>query len=99
MLKDFLTSAPIIQPPNWNLPFELMCDASDYVVGAILGQRVGKIPHVIYYALRTLNDAQLNYSTTKKELLSVIFPLDKFRPYLIGTKVIVYSDRTDKCLV
>ena len=91
-LKDLLTSAPIIQPPNWNLPFELMCDASNYAVGAVLGQRVGKIPHAIYYASRTLNDAQLNYSTTEKELLSVIFALDKFRSYLIGTKVIVYSD-------
>ena len=91
-LKDLLTSAPIIQPPNWNLPFELMCDASDYAVGAVLGQRVGKIPHAIYNASRTLNDAQFNYSTTEKELLSVIFALDKLRSYLIGTKVIVNSD-------
>ena len=91
-LKQFLTSAPIIQPPDWNLPFELMCDASDYAVGAVLGQRVNKIPHVIYYASRTLNDAQLNYSTTKKELLAVVFALDKFRSYLLGSKVIVFSD-------
>ena len=87
-----MTSAPVIQPPNWDLPFEIMCDASDYVVGAVLGQRVGKLPHVIYYASRTLNDAQLNYSTTEKELLAVIFALEKFRSYLIGSKVIVYSD-------
>ena len=71
-LKDLWTSALIIQPPNWNLPFELMCDASDYAVGAVPGQRVGKIPHAIYYASRTLNDARLNYSTTEKELLSII---------------------------
>ena len=70
-----------------------MCDASDYAVGAVLGQRVGKIPHAIYYASRTLNDAQLNHSTTEKELLSVIFALDKFRSYLIGTKVIVDACR------
>ena len=69
---------PSSNPPNWNLPFELMLDASDYAMGAILGQRVGEIPHAIYYASRTLNDAQLNYSTTEKELLSVIFALDKF---------------------
>ena len=49
-LKESLTSTPIIQPPNWELPFEIMCDASDYAVGAVLGQRVGKVPHVIYYA-------------------------------------------------
>ncbi|XP_062093944.1 uncharacterized protein LOC133799979 [Humulus lupulus] len=92
LLKDSLTTAPIIQPPNWELPFELMCDASDYAVGAVLGQRVDKLPHVIYYASRTLNDAQLNYSTTEKELLAVIFALEKFWSYLIGTKVIVYTD-------
>ncbi|KAH9680148.1 hypothetical protein KPL71_026438 [Citrus sinensis] len=91
-LKEVLTSAPVIQPPNWDLPFEIMCNASDYTVGAVLGQCVGKLPHVIYYASRTLNDAQLNYSTTEKELLAVIFALEKFRSYLIGSKVIVYSD-------
>ena len=69
-----------------------MCDASDYAVGAVLGQRIDKLPHVIYYVSRTLNDAQLNYSTTKKELLAVVFALDKFRSYLLGSKVIIYSD-------
>ncbi|CAN6560271.1 unnamed protein product [Malus baccata var. baccata] len=85
-LKELLTTAPIIVPPDWSLPFELMCDASDYALGAVLGQRKDKRPHVIYYASRTLNDAQLNYSTTEKELLAVVFALDKFRSYLIGTK-------------
>ncbi|KAM2294963.1 hypothetical protein ACFX1S_034816 [Malus domestica] len=87
-----LTSAPIIVPPDWSLPFELMCDASDYALGAVLGQRKDKRPHAIYYASRTLNDAQLNYSTTEKELLAVVFALDKFRSYLLGTKVIIYTD-------
>ncbi|XP_070668530.1 uncharacterized protein [Malus domestica] len=91
-LKEKLTSAPIIVPPDWSLPFELICDASDYALGAVLGQRKDKQPHVIYYASRTLNDAQLNYSTTEKELLAVFFALDKFRSYLIGTEVIVYSN-------
>ncbi|KAM2137806.1 hypothetical protein ACFX1Q_009939 [Malus domestica] len=91
-LKEMLTSAPIIRPPDWSLPFELMCDASDYALGAVLGQRKDKQPHVIYYASRTLNDAQLNYSTTEKELLAVVFALDKFRSYLLGTKVIIYTD-------
>ncbi|CAN6557462.1 unnamed protein product [Malus baccata var. baccata] len=76
-LKEALTSAPIITPPDWSLPFELMCDASDYAIGAVLG---------------TLNDAQLNYSTTEKELLAVVFALDKFRSYLLGTKVIIFTD-------
>ncbi|CAN6712699.1 unnamed protein product [Malus baccata var. baccata] len=91
-LKELLTTTPIIVPPDWSLPFELMCDASDYALGAVLGQRKEKKSHVIYYASRTLNDAQLNYSTTEKELLAVVFALDKFRSYLIGTKVIVFTD-------
>ena len=69
-----------------------MCDAFDYAVGAVLWQRVEKLPHVIYYASKTLNDAQLNYSTTRNELLAVVFALDKFRSYLLGSKVLVYLD-------
>ena len=91
-LKIELTSTPIIQPPDWKVPFEIMCDASDYAIGAVLGQRVGKVPHVIYYASKTLNDAQMNYSTTEKELLAIVFALDKFRSYLLGSKVLIYSD-------
>nr|XP_027076019.1 uncharacterized protein LOC113699861 [Coffea arabica] len=91
-LKKLLTSPPVIQPPDWNLPFEIMCDASDYAVGAVLGQRVGKAAHAIYYASRALNGAQLNYSTTEKELLAVVFALEKFRSYLLGAKVIIFSD-------
>ncbi|CAL9001444.1 unnamed protein product [Prunus brigantina] len=91
-LKKELTSAPIIIAPDWSLPFEIMCDASDFAIGAVLGQKKNKLPHVIHYASRTLNDAQLNYSTTEKELLAVVFALEKFRSYLVGSKVIVYSD-------
>ena len=83
-----------MKSPDWTLPFELMCDASDYAVGAVLGQRVEKRPHVIYYASKTLTDAQLNYTTTEKELLAVVFALDKFRSYLLGSKVVVYTDHS-----
>ena len=69
-----------------------MCDASDYEIGAVLGQQVGKVSHVIYYASKTLNDAQMNYSTTEKELLAIVFALDKFRSYLLRSKVLIYSD-------
>ena len=92
ILKEALTSAPIILPPKWCFPFELMCDASDYAIGAVLGQRIEKHPQVIYYASRTLNDAQMNYSTTEKELLAIVFALEKFRQYLVGVKVVVYTD-------
>ena len=91
-LKEALTSAPIIKAPDWSLPFEIMCDASNYAVGAVLGQKVDKRSHVIYYASRTLNSAQVNYTTTEKELLAIVFALDKFRSYLLGYKVIVYTD-------
>ncbi|XP_062103746.1 uncharacterized protein LOC133814852 [Humulus lupulus] len=94
VLKEKLTFAPIVVAPNWNIPFELMCDASDYAVGAFLGQCIDKVFWSIYYASRTLNDAQLNYATTEKELLALVFAFDKFRPYLIGNKVIVYTDHS-----
>ena len=92
VLKDKLVSAPIVVAPDWSYPFELMCDASDFAIGAILGQKREKIFQVIYYASRTLNDAQLNYATAEKELLAIVFYFEKFRPYLIGNKVVVHTD-------
>ncbi|KAM2767017.1 hypothetical protein COP1_022863 [Malus domestica] len=77
-LKELLTMALILVPPDWSLRFELMCDISDYALGAVSGKKMDKRPNVIYYASRTLNDAQLNYSTTEKELLAIVFALDKF---------------------
>ena len=94
MLKDKLFSAPIVMAPDWSFPFELMCDASDFAIGAVLGQKREKIFQVIYYASRTLNDAQLNYATTEKELLAIVFAFDKFRPYLMGNKVVVHTDHS-----
>ena len=80
-LKKALISAPIIQPPDWKLPFEIMCDASDYAVGAVLGQCRDKQHYAISYASKTLSGAQLNYATTEKDLLAVVFAMDKFRSY------------------
>ncbi|XP_060965353.1 uncharacterized protein LOC133034312 [Cannabis sativa] len=94
VLKEKLISALIVTSPNWELPFELMCDASDYAIGAVLGQRVDRVFHTIYYASRTLNDAQLNYVTMEKEMLAIVFACDKFRPYLIGNKVKVHTDHS-----
>ncbi|CAM8923711.1 unnamed protein product [Rhodiola kirilowii] len=91
-LKKALVSAPIIQPPNWDLPFELMCDAIDYAIGAVLGQRVDKKLHAIHYTSKVLNGAQMNYSTTEKELLAIVYAFDKFRQYLVGSKTIVFTD-------
>ena len=69
-----------------------MCDASDFVVGAVLGQTNDKKHYAIAYASKTLARPQLNYATTEKELLAVVFAIDKFRSYLVGAKVIVYMD-------
>ena len=77
-LRELLTSALIIQTSNWNLPFEIMCDASNHAMGAVLGQQVGKATHVIYYASRTLDSARCNYSTTEKELFAIVFALEIF---------------------
>ncbi|CAN6455713.1 unnamed protein product [Victoria cruziana] len=92
LLKEALVSAPILRALDWNLDFEIMCDASDYAIGAILGQRVDKKPVVIYYASKSLVDAQLNYTTTEKEMLAVVFALEKFRSYILGSRVIIYTD-------
>ena len=91
-LKEALISSPVVQAPDWSLPFELMCDASDFAVGAVLGQKKQGKSCVIYYASRTLDEAQRNYTTTEKEMLAVVFAFDKFRSYLICSKVIVYTD-------
>ena len=69
-LKAYLTAAPIVRAPDWQLPYEVMCDASDLAVGAVLGQRIEGKPYVVYYARKTLNEAQRNYTTTEKELLA-----------------------------
>ncbi|KAK1650606.1 hypothetical protein QYE76_068411 [Lolium multiflorum] len=92
MLKKALTTAPVVEPPDWNLPFEIMCDASDFAVGAVLGQRVDKKLNVIHYASKTLDAAQRNYATTEKELLAVVFACDKFRPYIVDSKVTIHTD-------
>ncbi|KAK8554077.1 hypothetical protein V6N12_031055 [Hibiscus sabdariffa] len=78
-LKMELISAPVVVPPDWTSPFELMCDASNHAVGTALRHRRGKLCHVIYYASRTLNEAQVNYTTTEKELLAIVFAFEKFR--------------------
>ncbi|GJX62129.1 putative nucleotidyltransferase, ribonuclease H [Tanacetum coccineum] len=92
ILKEKLTTTPIIISPDWNVPFELMYDASDFAVGAVLGQRIDGKFKLIYYANKTLNNAQEHYITTEKELLAVVFSFDMFRQYLILSKTVVYTD-------
>ncbi|GJU74302.1 reverse transcriptase domain-containing protein [Tanacetum coccineum] len=93
-LKKKLTEAPILVVPDWNLPFELMCDASDFAIGAVLGQRKMKHFQPIHYASKTMTEAQIHYTTTEKEMLAVVYAFEKFRPYLVLSKSIVYTDHS-----
>ncbi|GJW24905.1 reverse transcriptase domain-containing protein [Tanacetum coccineum] len=77
---------------KWNLPFELMCDASEFTVGAILGKKDGKHFHPIYFSNKNFNAAEQNYTVTVKELMAVVFAYDKFQPYMVLSKTIVYID-------
>ena len=92
MLNQALIEAPILQSPNWDLPFKIMCDALDYAVGAVLGQRLDKKLTAICYANKTLIETQINYMTTVKEALAVVYALEKFRAYILGSKIIIYTD-------
>nr|GEY46819.1 reverse transcriptase domain-containing protein [Tanacetum cinerariifolium] len=93
-LKDKQTKAPILIAPNWDQPFDLMCDTSDYAVGAVLGQKIEKHFRLIHYASKTMNQAEANYTTTEKEMLAVVYAFEKFRSYLIMNKSIVYTDHS-----
>ena len=92
ILKKALIFAPIIQPPGWLRPFKIMCNASDFAVGAVLGQTKDRKHHAISYASKTLSGPQLNYATIEKELLAIVSAIGKFRSYLVGAKDIVYTD-------
>nr|GEU47966.1 reverse transcriptase domain-containing protein [Tanacetum cinerariifolium] len=92
--KRKLTEAPILVAPDWDLPFELMCDASDFAIGAVLGQRKTKHFQPIHYAGKTMTDAQAHYTTTEKELLAVVYAFEKFWPYLFLSKIKVYTDHS-----
>ncbi|GKD90370.1 reverse transcriptase domain-containing protein, partial [Tanacetum coccineum] len=89
-----LTEAPILVSPDWDLPFEIMCDASDFAVGAVLGQRKDKYFRPIHYASKTLSEAQTNYTITEKELLAMVYAFKKFRSYLVLSKTIVYTNHS-----
>nr|GFD22693.1 reverse transcriptase domain-containing protein [Tanacetum cinerariifolium] len=93
-LKKKLTEAPILIAPNWDQPFELMCDASDFAIGAVLGQRIEKHFRPIHYASKTMTEAESNYTTTEKEMLAVVYAFEKFHSYLIMNKSIVYTDHS-----
>ena len=91
-IKSRLVEAPIMAKPYWNKEFEIICDASDFAMGAVLGQKDEKVFKAIYYASKTFNEAQENYSTTEKEMLSIVFACENFRPYILGSHVVLHTD-------
>nr|GEW52776.1 reverse transcriptase domain-containing protein [Tanacetum cinerariifolium] len=93
-LKIKLTEDPILIAHDWDMPFELMCDASDFAIGAVLGQRQEKNSRPIHCANKTMTEAESNYTTTKKEMLAVVYAFMKFWSYLILNTSIVYTDHS-----
>nr|GEW70008.1 hypothetical protein [Tanacetum cinerariifolium] len=91
-IRSFL--APILITPDWDMPFELMCDASDLAIGAVLGQRQDKHFRPIHYASKTMTEAESSYTTTEKEVLAVVYAFKKFRSYLIMNKCIMYMNHS-----
>ena len=83
-----------MRAPNWQQPFEVMCDASDLAIGVVLGQREDGKPYVVYYASKTLNEAQRNYTTIEKELLVVVYALEKCLAYLVGSDIVIFTDHS-----
>ncbi|GJU13984.1 reverse transcriptase domain-containing protein [Tanacetum coccineum] len=94
ILKKKLTEAPILIAPDWDQTFELMWDASDYAICAVLGQRIEKHFRPIHYASKTITEAKSNYTTKEKEMLAVVYAFEKFQSYLIMNKSIVYTDHS-----
>ncbi|GJT09562.1 reverse transcriptase domain-containing protein [Tanacetum coccineum] len=93
LLKKNLPRSILIAP-DWNEPFELMCDASDFALGAVLGQRHEKHFRPIHYASKTMIEAESRYTTTEKEMLAVVYAFEKFRSYLVMNKCTVYTDHS-----
>nr|GEW03589.1 reverse transcriptase domain-containing protein [Tanacetum cinerariifolium] len=93
-LKRKLTEAPILISTDWDLPFELMCDASDFAIGAVLRQHQEKHFRPIHYASKIMTEAESNYTSMEKEMLAVVYAFEKFWFYLIMNKSIVYTDHS-----
>nr|GEV66589.1 reverse transcriptase domain-containing protein [Tanacetum cinerariifolium] len=93
-MEKKLTEAPILIAPDWDMPFELMCDASDFAIGAVIGQCQDKHFRPIHYASKTMTEVESKYTTTEKEMLAVVYAFEKFWSYLILIKSIMYTDHS-----
>lgn len=91
-LKNILTNDIILQYPDFTKDFILTTDASGTAIGSILSQKTANGDQPVAYASRTINKAELNYSTTEKELLAIVWSVNHFRPYLFGRKFKIVTD-------
>uniref|UniRef100_A0ABD2VTH8 RNA-directed DNA polymerase n=2 Tax=Trichogramma kaykai TaxID=54128 RepID=A0ABD2VTH8_9HYME len=91
-LKRCLSEAPVLVRPDFSKEFSIQTDASDYAVGAVLTQEYEDGEHPVYYVSRVLSRAEQRYTTTEKECLAVIWAIEKFRPYVEGSRFKVVTD-------
>ena len=90
---NIISIAPVLVPPNWDLPFHVYVDASNIASGCVLSQKdIKNLDHPIYFASRQLIAAEKNYNTTEKEALAMIFAVQKLRHYLLGYPFVFYVD-------
>ena len=93
-LKEKLSTTPILRGPNWTLPFHISLDASDSAIGAVLRQQDGQAPFAVYYISKNLAPAELNYTVTEKDFLSIVYSINKFRHYITGYPTFVHTDHS-----
>lgn len=92
-LKQLMCNSPILSYPDWGKPFILTTDASDKAIGSVLSQKDNDgVEHPVAFASRVLQPPEINYSTVEKELLSVVWSTQHFKPYLYGTKFLLLTD-------
>jgi hypothetical protein len=94
ILKQKLSTTPVLRGPNWSLPFHICTDASDIALREVLGQRENQMPYAIYFVSKNLSPAEVNYTVTKKEFLAVVHAINKFRHYITGYQAFVHTDHS-----
>lgn len=98
-IKGLVCTTPFLRGPDWALPFHIHIDSSQKIVGAILGQRVDKIPYAIYYVSKNLIPVELNYTVTEKEFMDVIYVFNMFRHYITGYSTVVHTNTAIRYLM
>lgn len=91
-LKEVLSTTPVLQGPNWEFPFYIHTDTSDHAIGAVLGQKLDSIEHVIYYINKNLQGAEYNYTIIEKEMFFVIYALNKFKHYVTRYQIFAHTE-------